>query len=195
MRKLILPLVVVFIAFSASTAGAATVSIKNNGASSFNKVSVKSFTMQKTSQTNITDFANIVSTQSETGGNTASKNTGSGQSIETGLALTEVGLSSVGGANTASQTEACSCACSQTLPSAEISGNGYQSWNLIKLGNVCIDKLTQFNAVSIVNSVSTVSNTGDNTANKNTGGESSIVTGGTSTTVLIENSAGVNSSN
>lgn len=194
MKKIILPLVIVFLAFSVTSTNAATVTVKNNGSSSFNKVSAKSFTKQKTSQTNITDFVNLVASTSETGGNKTNKNTGSGQSIETGVTLTEVGLTSVGGANTATDTQGCTCSCLEPA-SAEISGNGDHSWNYIKLGNVCIDKLTQFNATSIVNSVNTVSNTGDNSSNKNTGGESSIVTGGTSTTVLIDNSAGVNNTN
>lgn len=74
-----------------------------------------------------------------------------------------------------------------------ISGNGADSYNKVKIYNSNKCTVKQSNSSTIVNSVGVKSKTGKNKASKNTGGTTSITTGDTTTTVGVGVSGSTNS--
>lgn len=75
------------------------VSIRRNGADSFNKVEVYNNSIHKVEQTNNTVVNTVVGVNANTGHNTVSKNTDGGSSVGTGAANNTVGVLVEGGSN------------------------------------------------------------------------------------------------
>lgn len=74
----------------------------------------------------------------------------------------------------------------------EISGNGSDSDNTVSVEQSNNTQVTQNNTANISNNVNVSSNTGDNEAEDNTGGDVSIETGDSSANVTVSNSANSN---
>src|SRR5687767_13335161 len=76
-----------------------------------------------------------------------------------------------------------------------ISGNGAFSDNNVHVSEHDETFVRQSNNTSISNNVSSHSNTGNNSASYNTGGDVSILTGDAHSNVSIQNTAGINVAN
>src|SRR3990167_7594248 len=74
----------------------------------------------------------------------------------------------------------------------EISGNGSDSDNTVSVEQTNKTEVNQNNTANISNNVNVSSNTGDNKAEDNTGGDVSIDTGDSSANVTVTNSANSN---
>ena len=171
----------------------AATTISGNGVGSHNTVVQKSKTLSFTDQTNIANFSNHVNTNTNTGNNKANKNTGGDVVLVGGSSNATVGITNVANSNTNTATNSC-CPCSQ-LGDATITGNGVWSHNTIVDVTKCVTKLDQTNVANISNSVNTNSNTGNNSASYNTGGDVSVASGDATTSVTVSNVANSNSSN
>lgn len=167
--------------------GGVDVKIAGNGADSKNKVDANVSNSTALSQTNVADVNNNVNIDAKTGKNTADKNTGGTTSISTGdINVTgnvsnnvNQNVAEIGGGNGGSF-------------SAEISGNGADSKNTIDLGIDSTVAASQSNNADITNNVSVDANSGKNTADKNTGGDTSIATGDANVSVGVSNMANSN---
>lgn len=167
--------------------GGVDVKIAGNGADSTNKVNADVTNTTGLSQTNNADVTNNVNIDAKTGKNTADKNTGGTTSISTGdIKVTgdvsnsvNQNVAQVGGGNGGSF-------------SAEISGNGAESKNTIDLGIDSSVAVAQQNNADISNNVSVDANSGKNSANENTGGDTSIATGDANVEVGVSNIANSN---
>ncbi len=79
--------------------------VSGNGVNSTNKVKVTDVNVQKTSQSNLTGALVVVGQLSNTGGNTASGNTGGDVNVVTGNVDNTVDVSVTGGSNSVNPTE------------------------------------------------------------------------------------------
>ncbi len=156
-------------AFASTT----TLQITGNGADSQNTTQVSNTTNTVVSQTNSADISNTVNASSSTGSNSANKNTGGDVKIDTGSSQTLVSVENTANSNAASVTN-CNCAADATVV---VSGNGADSKNNAKLELENKTQVAQSNSGDITNKVKADSTTGDNKADKNTGGSVSISTG------------------
>lgn len=193
MKKIIASVfVVAFMCLSVGSVNAAA-EIKNNGAGSNNKIKVKSTSSSVVSQTNTAVFVTEVGATTSTGGNKANKNTGGSTSITSGAALTNVGIANTANVNTNSNGQ-CGCGCCDQIGNwnVEISGNGADSWNKVKVSENCTNALIQSNSANIYNGIVTVTQTGGNTSSKNTNGDVTVTTGAAATTIVVENNANIN---
>jgi hypothetical protein len=161
--------------------------ITGNGAESDNDVVVTQVTTTTVSQNNVANISNDVDADADTGGNDANYNTGGSVSVKTGDATTGVGIS-----NTANSNVADIDGCCAVDASVEISGNGYNSDNDAALTLVNDTQVFQNNYANIKNDVDADSDTGDNDANYNTGGDVWVETGDATTSVLIKNKVNSN---
>lgn len=73
-----------------------------------------------------------------------------------------------------------------------VSGNGADSSNRVSVTNSKSSTVSQSNDTTITNVVSSVASTGGNSTNKNTGGDTSIMTGDASSTVDVTNHGSTN---
>ncbi len=168
----------------------ATVKISGNGADSTNNTSLNLGGNTVVAQGNESSIKNNIDASSKTGYNEANRNTGGDVEIFTGNALTQVeantaansNMAHVGGSGNGNGGGA----------SLWITGNGVDTHNTIalNLGNDVL--LQQYNDSYINNDVDASSKTGDNEANKNTGGNVGIDTGNAGTGVSIDNAANFN---
>ena len=146
--------------------------VSENGTGSANEVVSQNTTETIVTQENTADVANNVDVNANTGGNTASGNTGGDTTIDTGDTQTDVTLDNQ--VNT-SNVESTECCVGET--NVLITGNGEGSKNSIDLTgssqtDVYIDQFA-----TITNNITGYINTGKNIANNNTGGSTSIETG------------------
>lgn len=74
----------------------------------------------------------------------------------------------------------------------EISGNGSDSDNKIKVTDVCVSKVSQYNKTSANTWVTASAQTGGNVASGNTGGDVSVDTGNATTDVTVVVTGGDN---
>ena len=171
--------------------GNTTVTVSGNGADSDNAVQHNSESKNSVNQNNNANFDNNIKyIDSETGNNDASKNTGGNVSVETGDASVKVAVSNWANANSAwigggNHDESGDV-------SLMILENGADSDNSIKVGMESENTVDQDNDADFDNYISGDSNTGDNDANKNTGGEVMIETGDASVDVTVDNMANFN---
>jgi hypothetical protein len=178
----------------ATPVSAMTLEVSGNGSDSSNTVNVESKQSTQVVQTNVAEVKNEVNAQASTGGNEAKGNTGGAVSITTGDAKTDVTATTTVNSNQA--TVAC---CSTQGADVLISGNGSDSHNNVDLNlgkQHSSDPQTQVfqsNKADIKNDVTAKSESGDNTAKDNTGGDVSIKTGDATTSVTISNTANANS--
>ncbi|MBI3443342.1 hypothetical protein HY008_01600 [Candidatus Woesebacteria bacterium] len=166
----------------------AWVEISGNGADSDNDASLKLKTDTSVFQTNDAKIKNDVDADSDTGSNDAEKNTGGDVTIATGDADTAVVISNKANSNWAQIGNGGG----NGSVSLRILGNGADSDNTINLSLARSLTLVQDNFADIKNKVDADSDTGNNDANKNTGGDVTIETGDASTWVGIDNLANFN---
>lgn len=175
--------------FAASSVMAAT--IGGNGSNSHNKILSNNSTYSSVSQLNVSSIGNNVSVSSNTGGNKANKNTGGNVTLMSGVTTTTVGITNLAGSNSNTSTNSC-CPCNIDGSSASITDNGAGSSNKIITGASCVTKVKQTNISNIYNGVHVGSNTGGNSANRNTGGDVNVISGDTNTNVTVNNAVGSN---
>ena len=165
-----------------------TLIISDNGADSNNNTNVNIENTTWVTQENVANITNNVQASSNTGDNTANKNTGGEVEISTGDATTVVSVENTVNSNTA-EIDGC---CEMDVD-VVIAGNGADSKNNARLKLENETGVVQNNYANIKNNVNATSDTGGNEANKNTGGDVHISTGDAATAVSILNTANSNS--
>jgi translation initiation factor 1 (eIF-1/SUI1) len=168
---------------------AATVTeISGNGADSDNDIEVSKTNTQTVVQSNTAIITNDIHSEAETGENEANDNTGGDVVIGTGNALSVVDVTTKVNLNRI--TDGFSTA--EGGLGALISGNGADSENEIEYENFHDVSAYQDNLADIANYVDAEAETGENDANRNTGGDVVVVTGHAQTAVDIDNIANAN---
>lgn len=162
--------------------------ISGNGSDSESDVVVTTSNNTAVVQDNKANVKNEISSNSNTGGNVADDNTGGDVEIETGDSDTEVNVSNSLNSN-AAQVDCCQAGDTEI----KISGNGTKSDNKVDLDQSNKTEVFQNNKADVYNKVDVDSNTGDNDADDNTGGNVKIKTGDASTTVNVGTTANANS--
>ena len=165
-----------------------TVTLSGNGSSSDNDANVSQNNTTNVVQTNNANVSNYVSGTASTGGNDANDNTGGDVAIRTGDAQSSVNVSNTLNKNVA-DVNSCNCEGDTTVT---IEGNGSRSDNDVRLYKNSDINVFQTNNASVYNSVDADAKTGDNDANRNTGGDTTIYTGDASTNVSVSTTANAN---
>src|SRR3989344_2008656 len=150
-----------------------TLIISGNGSSSDNTADVNLNSTTTVVQSNEADIDNDVHVNADTGGNSADDNTGGEVDLETGDITTQVGISNAVNSNVASVEE---CDCEGDVD-VLISGNGTHSDNKVELDKKSTTELFQNNEADVDNDVHVYADTGDNSADDNTGGAGNLKTG------------------
>jgi len=186
---------------SNTNADPGNVNITNNGAGSKNTVnSSDNGSSTSVSQNNVADFSNNVTANATTGKNSASDNTGRQSNVQSGNAETDVNVTNAANANVATVGDPNSGSnwgdpSSDTNGGAGITidGNGAHSKNKVEVTNDNSVVLDQGNEAEIGNSVDANAKTGDNKANDNTAGDTSVQSGNATTNVGVSNEVNFNS--
>lgn len=173
--------------------GNTNVTVDGNGALSVNTVNANQNNSTSLGQSNYANVYNEVNAGSNSGGNSAGLNTGGDVLIHTGSASTFVEVSTAANANFA--TLGGGSATAGNGSSVLITGNGALSTNTVNLNQNSALVLSQGNYASVFNAVSGNSNTGNNSAGLNTGGDVMIHTGDAWTGVSVDNLVNFNSAN
>ncbi len=173
-----------------------TVVNSENGSGSTNTGSVNIVDENTTSQTNSADITSSIVQSSDTGNNSASRNTGGDNSITTGDANTTGTLITSVNTNVAGIMVSefniadshvgdyvldfdayCISGCEAQDLEVQNINNGSGSVNVVDLNLLSNDVTFQNNDATVANSMVLDANSGENTASRNTGGDSNIVTG------------------
>lgn len=168
---------------SGGNGGGISAMILDNGADSENEIEMKLKLETAVYQDNNADVKNKIDADADTGDNKASRNTGGDVEVDTGAALAVVGVDNTLNFNWA---ELDCCILGGTI-TAKIAGNGADSENEIELKLRKNATVTQDNEAKVKNLVWADANTGDNRANRNTGGNVSIDTGDADVLVAVDN--------
>lgn len=168
--------------------GSTVIQITGNGAATSNEASVATTQSTVVSQKNDANVKNDINVSSNTGGNSTDKNTGGNSSIDTGNAKVVVDVENQVNSNVL-DVENCDC---DTDALVKIDGNGYGSENSAALELVNSTVVAQDNEADITNRVNADSSTGNNSGDKNTGGDVEISTGNAWTGVQVKNEANSN---
>lgn len=164
--------------------------ISGNGATSTNFAQVSQTNTTAVSQSNTANVTNNVSSNANSGGNTANFNTGGSVGIGTGAASSTTNVANNLNSNAAAVN---GCACDAGV-NVKISDNGAGSKNTAApITVVNSTSLGQTNTANVTNNVGSNSNSGGNTANLNTGGTVMIGTGPASSTSNVKTTANSNS--
>lgn len=167
---------------AAPSAFAATnVTIVDNGAFSDSSVRVKNNHKTVVSQSNDSTIVNRVNSRANSGGNRASFNTGGDSSVDTGNAVSNVGIV-VGGSSNTANVENCDC---DEDVNVVVDDNGAFSDNRVRVSNNSFFGAWQANVSNIFNRVNSRANSGRNSSSFNTGG-ASVETGNTNSSVFVE---------
>lgn len=165
--------------------------ISGNGAESNNTIIIKHKCETVVDQTNKTKVNTEVTANANTGGNSASSNTGGDVTIDTGNASNTVTVDVTGGSNSASlPSDQCCC---QSTTDTLISGNGEGSTNLVKVKSKKSTVVSQYAKTKVKAKASVKAKTGKNIADDNTGGTVDVTTGNGTNTVGVTVSGGGNS--
>ncbi len=164
--------------------------IGENGNNSNNKILVNTKCTTKLTQNSNASVGVGITAVSNTGGNTANSNVGSGVSIGTGAAATSIGVLVSGGSNTATTPD---CCCEDQENNAlSIVGNGNSTTNKIDVKSKTKLDIKQKSKVSVGLSALFKSLTGKNKANNNVGGTVDLTTDESETNVGVEVVGGEN---
>lgn len=171
-----------------------TVEISGNGANSNNTAKVKNVNKTTVTQSNAAVIGISVNSKASTGGNKANGNTGDGGvSIDTGKAVSSVGIQISGSSN---ELTAPACGCDSGNDKLTVSGNGKDSTNKAKVKNKNKQEETQVNSVVVGGEVDSKAKTGKNKANNNTGsGDVDVKTDDATSEVMVEVEAPSNTIN
>lgn len=156
--------------------------VTGNGTGSTNSVSDTNTQTANITQTNTDNTTNNVNVDANTGGNNTSSNTNGSENIETGNTTTDIEIDNSGNLNSSD-----AYCCGSENGTAVISGNGSDSENIININALSTSTLNSTNTTSIVNKITGVANTGNNSANNNTNGNILIKTGDIFVTERIKN--------
>ena len=172
------------------TFASTTIEISGNGASSTNTADVTTTQETTVVQNNVANITNNVNSAANTGNNTANSNTGGNTTIDTGNAEAKATVSNTANLNKADVNTCGTCAAGNV--DVTISGNGSDSVNTANVSNDNKTSVFQDNLANIENNVKVDANTGNNTANSNTGGDVRITTGNATATADVSNLANAN---
>jgi hypothetical protein len=150
------------------------IEIKDNGADSDNDVKVEQSQSTEVKQENESAVSNVVGLTINTGGNTASKNTGGDSKITSGDVEAGVAIHTQVNGNEAMVD---SCCDEESDANIDITGNGAKSDSKVETKKESKTKLKQLNDAQVGNVVGAYLETGDNEASKNTNGDSTIKSG------------------
>lgn len=171
-----------------SGSGSGAVAVTGNGAFSTNDVTANSANNTTLNQNNNAYFSNTVNSKANTGNNNANFNTGGNTTVLTGSASNDTTIANRANANVATLPSGNG----NSFGSAIIGGNGAASDNAVTLSNANNTTLNQNNWADIYNSVTSNSNTGNNSAKFNTGGSVLLATGNAGNSTNIDNMANFN---
>jgi len=167
------------------------VSVNGNGAFSQNAANVTNNNDSSAYQTNTADFTNNVTNDANTGDNSGSYNTGGGTSIFTGPAKNATGIDNKANQNVMTGGNA-GDGNGNGATSLIIGNNGALSANAINATNNNSSTAVQTNDAVFSNYVDNTANSGNNTADFNTGGGVKVETGGAFNWTGISNEANSN---
>lgn len=166
-----------------------TLQIVGNGSSSDNTATVTQTHTNTVVQSNAATVTNNVSSNAKTGGNDANDNTGGNVVIDTGAATSRTDVSNQLNKNIANVQN---CACNGGNSEVTISGNGSHSTNDASLDKSSTTDLFQTNDAHVTNDVDSNAKTGNNDANRNTGGDVYVKTGKAISDVAVSTDANAN---
>ncbi len=167
---------------------AVDIEVSGNGVQSNNTVNFSQNNTTNVTQNNTANVSNNVNVSQDTGNNEANKNTGGNVSIDTGKASSNVTVN-----NTVNSNEADVNPCCPGNVTVKVSGNGVKSDNDVTVNAGNNVTVNQDNYAYIKNKVKVDQDTGNNEANKNTGGDVSVTTGDAKSGVWVSNAANANS--
>ncbi len=167
---------------------AINVNVQGNGADSNSTVDLNLASNTTVNQTNNATINNTFNVEVATGENKAEKNTGGDTTITTGDATANVTANNKANAN---QANVDNCVCGQDV-NVTVKGNGAKSDNDVTVDLNNTVNIRQDNQARINNNINIDADTGDNKAQKNTGGDVSIDTGNADATVTVNNTANLN---
>lgn len=164
--------------------------ISDNGEDSENDVTVEHENTTGLFQNNVANVNNNVNSYAGSGSNSANGNTNGDVTVSTGNASTTALVLNT--ANVNSTSFGGGTGTGGTI-SAQIMGNGSDSYNTLGLSTYRSLELLQDNYANLENDVDAVSETGANEAEDNTGGDTGITTLNADTTVGVDNLVNFNS--
>jgi len=170
-----------------------SVLVGSNGAGSVNTVKVKMGCVSAVIQGNETSAMTEVTSEASTGGNSASMNTGSGVTLVSGAATSNVTVDISGGNNTAT-TDGC-CECAGGPVDVAVVDNGVWSHNKVVVKKPVLDLKVQGTRTTALTGVWSKAKSGWNKADKNTGGTVGVLTGPADSTVEVTVEGGSNTIN
>jgi hypothetical protein len=173
-----------------STGGSTSLTISGNGSDSDSNIDVNRDNKTTVNQTNVADVRNNIDVDSDTGGNSASDNTGGDVQVRTGNASTNVEVNNLLNSN---QLDVANCGgCAGDLD-VVISGNGSDSDNDVDVDFDNDVRVNQTNVADVDNDVDVDADTGNNDVDDNTGGDVRVRTGDVSTDIRLSTIANANS--
>lgn len=164
------------------------IQISGNGENSNSKADINVTHSNVVTQNNTANVTNNVDVNSSTGGNKANGNTGGDVKIDTGDAKTNVTVSNQLNQNVAQLN----CCPANDTTNVVIEKNGEYSKNKVYLDRENFNGIFQNNAADVYNDVYVKTNTGNNSAKSNTGGDVEIKTGDANSTVNVSTAANFN---
>lgn len=184
----------------------ALVQNKGNGSESTNSANLTTDSTNNTFQNNDATLENNLLLTSNSGENTADKNTGGDTTIETGDANTSANVLSFLNNNVAGNVlmgvvnifgDLIGDIIFPELPGGSLLeasniGNGSDSTNTANINQTSANDTFQSNDAEIVNNLNLQATTGDNQTSKNTGGDTSITTGDADVVAQVLNIANSN---
>lgn len=168
---------------TARTVAAEEFSISDNGSGSSSDVAISVDNSAQVNQSNNSDVVNTITTDTNTGGNSADGNTGENTAINTGDSSTGVAV-----ANQLNESHVENGCCSAPADTAEITGNGQNSSNAISYGVNTNTNTNVTNTASITTNIFGKATTGNNSASNNNGNVS-ITTGSIKVQEKVVNTA------
>lgn len=156
---------------NAGSAYALEISVSDNGSGSANEVNTQQESQTEVAQTNTSEVGNNVEISASTGENDASDNTGGDIAVETGDIASQTTVENSGNLSVADT------GCCQSETDVSVNDNGANSENHVEVVQVSNVNTETDQNVKIQNNIQGIANTGDNSANDNTGGDVSIDTG------------------
>lgn len=179
MKKLFVILSIVSLAITSSVHAEEMV-ISGNGEGSANNVQINASNTSSVAQNNTASVDNTVAVDANTGGNSASDNTGGNTNIDTGNVDATVNVDNQMNASVAQ------LGCCPTGIEGLISGNGSDSSNNVTFNATTNTTIVSNNNANITTTIHGFANTGNNTANGNVGNVS-IKTGNIKASENISN--------
>lgn len=162
--------------------------ISGNGTNSDSDVHVSNTSTNTILQSNTANVVNTVNANVDTGNNSANKNTNGDVKVISGDATVNSTVKNTLNSNVAQA----GCNCGQGDTTVKVDGNGSNSDNTVKLNNNSTNQITQDNNANVVNNVDAKANTGKNEANKNTGGDVTVISGDAHVTSNVTTNANAN---